>query len=264
MSYEQIATRRDGAALWVTMRRPEKLNALTGTMSDELSKVFQDAHGDPDVRCVVLTGEGRGFCAGQDLTEFRDAYETGNRPDIEEHLAETYHRLIPLIVETPKPVIAAVNGVAAGAGLSLALACDLRIASDAARLTQAFVKIGLVPDSGGTYLLPRAVGYAKALELSITGDVIDAAEALRIGLVHRVVPADTFEQEVGALATRLAAMPTAAIAETKRLLREAIAVDLSEALSREAAAQSRMGQTEDHLEGVMAFAAKREPEFKGR
>lgn len=264
MSDQQITTDRDGAVLWIRLNRPEKLNALTATMSDQLSKAFQEAAGDAGIRCVVLTGEGRGFCAGQDLMEFRDAYETGNRPDIEEHLAETYHRLIPLMVETPKPVIAAINGVAAGAGLSLALACDLRIASDAAKLTQAFVKIGLVPDSGGTYLLPRAVGHAKALELSITGDVIDAGEALRIGLVHRVVPADDFERETAGLATRLAAMPTAAIAETKALLRENATLDLAGALPREAAAQSRMGKTEDHLEGVMAFAAKRDPEFKGR
>lgn len=264
MAYDQITYRRDGGVAWVTLHRPDKLNALTGVMSDELSEVFEETAGDEETRCVVLTGEGRGFCAGQDLMEFRDAYESGNRPDIEEHLAETYHRLIPLIVGCPKPVIAGVNGVAAGAGLSLALACDVRLSSDEARFTQAFIKIGLIPDSGGTFLLPRVVGYAKALELSITGKMIDAEEAHRIGLVNRVIPAASFAEELEAYAQRLAAMPTAAIGETKALLLEALAADLREALAREAKAQARMGQTEDHMEGVMAFAEKRAPTFKGR
>lgn len=264
MGHQQIDVERRDGATWIRLDRPDKLNALTSVMSDELCEVFEEAAGDEAVRAVVVAGSGRGFCAGQDLTEFRDAYAAGERPDIEHHLEETYHRLIPLMVECPKPTIAAVNGVAAGAGLSLALACDLRVSSDAATFTQAFVKIGLVPDSGGTFLLPRAVGQAKALELSMTGDVIDAAEAERIGLVHRIVPADDFEAEVADLAARLASMPTAAIGETKTLLREAATLDLDEALRREAKAQSRMGQTEDHLEGVTAFAEKRQPKFRGR
>jgi len=261
---EQITYERDGGVGWITLTRPDRLNALTSVMSDELCDVLEEIRGDEDVRAVVLTGAGRGFCAGQDLTEFRDAYASGDRPDIERHLAETYHRLIPLIVETPKPVIAGVNGVAAGAGLSLAIACDVRIASEDARLTQAFVKIGLIPDSGGTYLLPRVVGYAKALELSIGGDMLDADEAHRINLVNRVVPADSFADELREYAERLAAMPTLAIAETKRLLREALTLDLQDALHREGEAQARMAETEDHLEGVMAFAEKRDPTFRGR
>ena len=263
MSYEQIRVERDGGVLWMTLNRPEKLNALTGVMSEELSRAFEEARGDAEVRAIVVTGEGRGFCAGQDLTEFRDAYAAGERPDIEQHLAETYHRLIPLIVETPKPVIAGVNGVAAGAGLSLAIACDLRIAADTARFTQAFVKIGLAPDSGGTFLLPRVVGYAKALELSMTGDMLDAEEAHRIGLVSRVVPEASFRDELKETADRLAAMPTLAIGETKALLLDALTLDLHEALARESKAQARMGQTDDHLEGVTAFAEKRDPEFRG-
>jgi 2-(1,2-epoxy-1,2-dihydrophenyl)acetyl-CoA isomerase len=261
---EQITYERDGGVGWITLTRPDRLNALTSVMSDELCDVLEEIRGDDEVRAVVLTGAGRGFCAGQDLTEFRDAYASGDRPDIEQHLAETYHRLIPLIVETPKPVIAGVNGVAAGAGLSLAIACDVRIASDEARLTQAFVKIGLIPDSGGTYLLPRVVGYAKALELSIGGDMLDAAEAHRINLINRVVPADSFADELREYAERLAAMPTLAIGETKRLLRDALTLDLHDAMQREGEAQARMGKTEDHLEGVMAFAEKRDPTFKGR
>lgn len=261
---ETITLTRDESVAWVGLNRPEKLNALNATMSDELYETFTDLGKDPEIRCIVLFGEGRGFCAGQDLTEFREAYASGQRLDIEQHLAETYHRLIPQIVQTPKPVIAGINGVAAGAGLSLALACDLRVGSDAARFTQAFVKIGLVPDSGGTFLLPRVVGYAKALELSFTGDVIDAEEALRIGLVNRVVPAASFREDTGALAHQLASLPTLAIAEAKKLTLDALNLGLDDALAREAVAQARMGQTDDHLEGVMAFAEKREARFKGR
>src|ERR671918_655394 len=264
MAYQQIAVGSDGGILTITLNRPDKLNALTGAMSDELLDVFTTVRDDPAVRALVVTGAGRGFCAGQDLAEFEEAYRSGERPDIRDHLVRTYHRLIPRVVETPKPVIAAVNGVAAGAGVSLAVACDLRIASEDARFTQAFVKIGLVPDSGGTWLLPRVIGYARALELSITGEVIDAETALEIGLVNRVVDGDALEDEVSGLAARLAAMPTAAIGETKALLREAALLDLDAALHAEAEAQARMGQTDDHLEGVMAFAEKREPRFRGR
>lgn len=264
MSYEQIAVERDGAVARITLNRPDKLNALTQVMSDELIHAFNALRDDRDVRAVVLTGAGRGFCAGQDLTEFESAYRSGTRPDIEAHLERSYHRLIPLIVTTPQPVIAAVNGVAAGAGVSLAVACDLRIASEEARFIQAFVKIGLVPDSGGTWLLPRVIGYASALELSMTGDPVDADRALAIGLVNRVIPADRFQAEVSSITGRMAAMPPAALAATKELMGQALGLDLEEALRREAAAQARMGQTDDHLEGVMAFAEKREPRFTGR
>ena len=264
MAYEQIAVSREGAVEWITLNRPDRLNALTATMSGEIEAAFGAAGGDQQVRCIVLTGEGRGFCAGQDLTEFEAAYRAGDRPDIAEHLRNSYHRMIPVLVRTPKPVIAAINGVAAGAGLSLALACDLRVASEEARFTQAFVKIGLIPDSGGSYLLPRAVGYPKALELSISGDLIDAKTALEIGLVSRVVPAVSFRDDVSALANKLAAMPTLAIAATKSLLQGSLARTLDEALEEEATAQAAMGQTHDHVEGVNAFAEKREPRFEGR
>jgi 2-(1,2-epoxy-1,2-dihydrophenyl)acetyl-CoA isomerase len=261
---EQITVERDGAVSRITLNRPDKLNALTQVMSDELVEAFGEARDDDDVRAVLLTGAGRGFCAGQDLTEFGDAYRTGGRPDIEEHLERTYHRLIPVMVELPKPVVCAVNGVAAGAGLSLTVACDIRIASDTARFTQAFVKIGLVPDSGGTWLLPRVVGYAKALELSLTGEVIDAAAAMDIGLVSRVVPAEDLDRASGELAATLATLPTSAIGEAKSLFRGSLSADLDSALRAEAVAQARMGQTKDHLEGVMAFAEKRDPRFEGR
>jgi 2-(1,2-epoxy-1,2-dihydrophenyl)acetyl-CoA isomerase len=264
MAYEQIAVERDGAVARITLNRPDKLNALTQVMSDELCDAFERIHRDDGVRAVLLTGAGRGFCAGQDLTEFEESYRAGERPDIEQHLEKTYHRLIPIIVGTPQPVIAAVNGVAAGAGVSLAVACDIRLASEEARFTQAFVKIGLVPDSGGTWLLPRVVGYARALELSLTGDMVDARTALDIGLVTRVLPADSFLEKTSTYAARLAAMPTKALSATKRLIREGLTADLDAALAAEGNAQAEMGQTEDHLEGVMAFAEKREPRFEGR
>jgi 2-(1,2-epoxy-1,2-dihydrophenyl)acetyl-CoA isomerase len=263
VTYEEIVV-TEGPVTRITLNRPDKLNALTHRMSDELGRAFIQAGDDADVRAIVLTGAGRGFCAGQDLSEFESAYRAGERPDIRRHLEASYHRLIPQIVGMPKPVVAAVNGVAAGAGVSLAVACDVRLASEEARFLQAFVKIGLIPDSGGTWLLPRVIGYAKALELSISGDPIDARRALEIGLVNTVVPAERFEAEVEGYAARMAALPTAAIAATKELLGNAPRVELDEALRGEAEAQGRMGQTEDHLEGVMAFAEKREPRFRGR
>jgi 2-(1,2-epoxy-1,2-dihydrophenyl)acetyl-CoA isomerase len=264
MGYEHIEVKRDGAVARITLNRPDRLNATTTLTSDELVDAFTGLGADPEVRCIVITGEGRGFSAGQDLTEFRSDYEAGRERDIEGHLRATYNRLVLQMVETPKPVIAEINGVAAGAGLSLALACDLRVASDAAKFTLAFVKIGLVPDSGATWQLARTIGHARALELAITGDLIDAPRALEIGLVHRVVPADGLRDEVDLLAKELAALPTRAIGETKRLFREAQAGTLAEALDREALSQGEMGRTHDHLEGLAAFLEKREPKFEGR
>jgi 2-(1,2-epoxy-1,2-dihydrophenyl)acetyl-CoA isomerase len=264
MTYQQIAVDRDGAVARITLNRPDKLNALTQVMSDELVDAFTRAGEDDGVRAVLLTGAGRGFCAGQDLSEFRDATGEAGPRDIKEHLRHAYHKLIPIMVEIPKPVVCAVNGVAAGAGLSLAVACDVRIAGEAARFTQAFVKIGLVPDSGGTWLLSRVVGPAKALELSITGEMVDADSALRIDLVSRVVATDALEKEALDYASTLAAMPTAAIGEAKALFRNAPASTLQEALDAEADAQQRMGSTHDFTEGVTAFGEKREPRFQGR
>ncbi|MGH2739051.1 MAG: enoyl-CoA hydratase-related protein, partial [Actinomycetota bacterium] len=246
-----------------TLNRPERLNALTSVMSDELVDAFEGVNAAGVSRAVVVTGAGRGFCAGQDLTEFEQAYRDGGRLDVKAHLDTSYHKLIPIIVNTPLPVIAAVNGVAAGAGLSLATACDLRLASDEARFTQAFVKIGLAPDSGGSYFLPRLIGYAKALELTMTGELVDAKTALDLGLVSRVFPAASFRENVADVAAELASLPTKAIGESKRLLREALELGLDVALDREADAQDRMVQTADHIEGVTAFVEKREPIFKG-
>ena len=262
MTYEQILFERKDGVGWIRLNRPDKLNALTHQLSGEALDALEQCAKDPEIRCVVITGEGRGFCAGQDLNEFRQqGFESLNVAD---HLRQNYNRLIQAIVDLPKPVVAGVNGVAAGAGASVTMACDVRIASDKASFTQAFVKIGLVPDSGGNWLLPRIVGYAKALELSITGDKIDANEAHRIGLANKVVPADEFEGAVESYAQMLAKMPTRAIGATKRIMTEALGMSLPDTLEQEAVAQQEQAGSHDFVEGVTAFTEKREPKFTGQ
>jgi 2-(1,2-epoxy-1,2-dihydrophenyl)acetyl-CoA isomerase len=261
VTYEEILHEVADGVAWIRLNRPDKLNALTTRLAEEVLDALASADADPEVRCVVITGQGRGFSAGQDLTEFQA--RGVSELDIGEHLRSGYNRMIAAIVALPKPVIAGVNGVAAGAGLSLALACDLRVASDASSYIQAFVRIGLVPDSGGNWLLPRAVGYARALEMSITGRKVDAEEALRIGLVHRTAPAEVFEDELRAVAAEMAAMPTRAVGATKSLMTRALGSTLAETLEAEAEAQAAMAGSHDFLEGVSAFIEKRAPRFTG-
>ena len=265
MDYEEITLEVADGVAWIRLNRPDKLNALTTRLAQETIDALATLGVDGAARCVVITGEGRGFSAGQDLTEFMGEAAAGQTTtlDVAEHLRRGYNRMITAIVELPLPVIAGVNGVAAGAGLSLALACDLRIASDTARFLQAFVKIGLVPDSGSNWLLPRVVGYAKALELSISGDLIDAAEALRIGLVNRVVPSDEFPRALAEAAATMAKGPTRAIGATKALMGEALRSTLTETLEREAIAQARLAASPDFAEGVAAFLEKRQANFTG-
>jgi len=264
VNYQEISYEVTNGVGWMRLTRPDKLNALTTRMAQEALEALGRAREDEGVRCLVITGEGRGFCAGQDLTEFTAGMEDGSPLDVAQHLRSGYNRMITAIVELPMPVIAGVNGVAAGAGLSLALAADLRLASGAARFLQAFIRLGLVPDSGGNWLLPRVVGFAKALEMSITGDVLDADEALRIGLVNRVVPAEEFPAALTEYAERMAAAPTRAIGATKALIAEALRLSLSETLEREAVAQADLAASPDFGEGVGAFLDKREPRFTGR
>jgi 2-(1,2-epoxy-1,2-dihydrophenyl)acetyl-CoA isomerase len=261
-SYEQIAVQREGAVLTITLNRPNRLNAITMRLWDELEDAAQAASQDESVRCVVLTGAGeRGFCAGRDLD---DSQFSEGRPFTRDRLDQMQRVLVPRLVGMPKVVIAAVNGVAAGAGLALALAADIRVASDAARFTVAFLKIGLVPDAGAAWFLPRIVGYSKALELCATSDVIGAEEALRIGLINRLVPAASFRAEVDALAKRIAAMPPLSVAGTKQLLQQAGGVGLDRTLDLETEAQLRLMPTHDHQEGMAAFRERREPRFEGR
>ncbi|MFQ5595017.1 MAG: enoyl-CoA hydratase/isomerase family protein [Anaerolineae bacterium] len=253
----------DGVAL-VTLNRPDKLNALTAAMLIELNDVLEQAEGDATVRTVVIIGAGRGFSAGQDLTEMRQREEAGEASVSAEYLEQTYHPLIRRIRRMEKPVIGAINGVAAGAGASLALACDLRIASENASFIQSFVNVGLIPDSGSTFFLPRLVGMSRAMELAFTGRRVSAGEAERIGLVNRVVPHDELMDATMELARQLAQGPTKVIGMTKRALNRSWLVDIEEALDYEGELQELARATEDHHEGVAAFLEKRPAKFTGK
>ncbi|MGI8690068.1 MAG: enoyl-CoA hydratase-related protein [Thermomicrobiales bacterium] len=263
MAYETLLSETVDGVLTLTLNRPDVLNAVTDTMLKESQDALRGAERDATVRCIVLTGAGRGFCAGQDLNA-RSETTDGRRVSVGEHLRHGYNPLVQRIRGIEKPVIAAINGVAAGAGANLALACDLRIASETASFVQAFVKIGLVPDSGGILFLPMLVGYAKAAELAFTGDRIGAEESLRIGLVNQVVPAADLMQTTQALAARLAALPTRAIGLTKRAFNRAMMPHLDAILDYEADMQDLASRTSDHAEGVAAFLEKRPPHFTGQ
>ena len=254
----EVETSCDGAVFTITLNRPDVLNALNRAMHEALAGALKEAR-DPEVRAVVLTGAGRGFCVGQDLTEFRDA-----PADIADRLRSRYHPNVLAIRALEKPVIAAVNGAAAGAGLSFACACDIRIASDAATFVPAFINIGLVPDSGSTYSIARLLGPARAFEWMTSGRRLTAAEAHAWGLVSEVVEADVFPARVAELAAELAAMPTRGIGLTKRLYDRAGETTLEEQLELEAQLQSAATKTDDFREGVAAFLEKREPRFTGR
>ena len=249
----------DGPVRTIVLDRPEALNALTISLKLELLRALRDAERDPSVRAVVLTGAGRAFCAGQDLRERLEP----DAPPLEVEIRERYEPIVRQIVSMPKPVVAAVNGVAAGAGASLAFACDLRLAADDARFVLAFGRIGLVPDSGATWLLPRLVGLGRATELSLLPDPVGADDALRIGLVNRVVPADRLLPEAQALGRRLAEGAPRALALTKRALAHGVESSLDEALEYEAMLQGIAGRTADHAEGIAAFVEKRPPRFTG-
>ena len=258
--YTTLRVEREGGVLTLTLNRPEVLNAFNRVMTSELQAALREAERDPEVRCLVLTGAGRAFSAGEDL---KSRQEGGEKSFIES-LRQRYNPIIDKLRHMEKPVIAAVNGVAAGAGLGLALACDLRIASDQARFGQVFVKVGLAPDSGTSLLLLQLVGLGKALEMTFFGDLVPADEALRIGLVNRVVPHEQLAAATREWAQRLAAAPTRAIGLAKRAFNFAARAALREVLDYEAYLQEIAGQTADHAEGVRAFLEKREPRFQGR
>lgn len=258
-TYETILVDVADGVATITLNRPESLNALNATMRRELLAAFKAAGRDDAIRALVVTGAGRGFCSGADLRGGGAGERAFRRV-----LTDEYNPLIVAIRELPKPVLAAVNGVAAGAGVSLALACDLVYASEEARFIQAFVRIGLVPDSGSTRTLVRALGRHRAAALIFGGEPLAAAEARAAGLVNEVLPAEELSAAVQAAAAKLAAAPTRAIGLAKRAINHAEDALLSESLAMEASLQELAGRTEDHAEGAAAFGDKREPRFVGR
>ena len=255
---DEVLSARDGAVLTITLNRPEVYNAINRAMHEGLAAALVDA-ADPAVRAVVLTGAGRGFCAGQDLREF-ESLPGGVRDALE----QTYHPNIRALRALEKPVIAAVNGPVAGAGLSLACACDVRVGSSTATFVPGFIGIGLVPDAGSTWFIHRLLGFARAFEWMVSNRRLSAGEALVWGLLSEEVPEDRFAQRVEELAEWYAALPTRAVAMTKRLFEHAYSASLDEQLALEAELQQAATQTADFAEGVQAFLEKRLASFSGR
>jgi 2-(1,2-epoxy-1,2-dihydrophenyl)acetyl-CoA isomerase len=264
MSEALILMRQSGAVRTLTLNRPASLNSFTTAMHQELRAALDAAADDAAVRCLVITGAGRGFCAGQDLSDSAMAGSDGGPPDIGAVIERLYKPLALRLRSMPVPVIAMVNGVAAGAGANFALNCDFVVAARSASFIQAFSKIGLIPDCGGTWLLPRLVGRARALGLAMSGDKLPASEAERIGLIWSCVDDAELAEAVQALAQRLATMPSRALAMTREAIDAALPMSLDDALSMEGRMQGELGRAGDFAEGVAAFLDKRAPRFGDR
>lgn len=258
-----LVEKKDGVCV-ITLNRPDKLNAFNDEMSFKLIDALKGAAKDAEVRAVVLTGAGRGFCSGQDLANRNFSDNTAARPSLGDSIRRRYNPIFLGIKTMEKPVVAAVNGVAAGAGASLAFACDFRIISDNTNFVQSFTKVGLVPDTGATFVLPRLIGLTKAFELMLTADKLDAKTALELGLVNKVVTSEQVMPEAMALAAKLAKGPTKAFGLTKRAVNKSIFPDLEELLEYEAHLQEIAGRSDDFQEGVKAFMEKREPAYTGK
>ncbi len=256
-----ITAQLEDSVYYLYFNRPEVFNSFNREMALSLQSHLDKAAQDDQIRAVVLCGKGKAFCAGQDLKEVTTPeLNPGFKTILEEH----YNPIVQKIRLLNKPVIAAVNGVAAGAGANLALACDIVVASANASFIQAFSKIGLVPDSGGTFFLPRLIGFQKASALMMLGDKVSAQEAEDLGMIYKVIPLASFEQEYKALATHMANMPTQALSHTKQLLNASINNSLEQQLALESELQIKSAQSEDYTEGVLAFVEKRKPKFKGK
>ena len=258
--YESIIFEQDGPVARITLNRPDRLNSFTAAMHEELNAALDEAY---DVRVIILTGAGRGFCAGQDLND--RAVTTGDHPvDLGMTVETSWNPLIRKLTSLPQPVIAQVNGVAAGAGANIALACDLVVAARSAKFIQSFSAIGLIPDSGGTWVLPRLVGQARAMGLALTGDPLPAEKAEEWGLIWKCVDDEALGAEVDGIANKLATLPPLGLAAIKEMIRSSWAHTLDQELNRQRDAMRRLGFTQDYREGVAAFLEKRQPTFVGR
>src|SRR4051794_10296275 len=259
MAYETIDFKADGAIARITLNRPDRLNSFTKAMHAELRDALANL---AEARVVVLTGEGRGFCAGQDLND--RAVAPGEAVDLGETVAASWNPLIRSLTSLPQPVIARVNGVAAGAGANIALACDIVIAAKSAKFIQSFSAIGLIPDSGGTWVLPRLAGQARALGLALTGEPLPAEKAAEWGVIWKAVEDEALDAEVDAVANKLASLPPLGLAAIKDMIRSSWQYSLDQELERQAGTMRRLGFTADYREGVAAFLEKRAPKFVGR
>jgi 2-(1,2-epoxy-1,2-dihydrophenyl)acetyl-CoA isomerase len=264
MTYECLIYETKDKVATLTLNRPERMNALGGTLREDFYDALTRSIDDPEVRVIVITGAGRAFCSGGDVKAMNENREANRGRPVMEKVAPGRDRSVLLMRESPKPLIAAVNGAAAGAGMNLALGCDIRLASTAAKFSQAFVRRGLHPDWGGTYFLPRIVGMAKAAEMIFTGQIIDASEALRLGIVSSLHAPEQLMAATYELAAKIAAGPPIAIRLARRALYHNADADLQSSLEFETFAQNICYETEDSREGIRAFVEKREPKFEGR
>jgi 2-(1,2-epoxy-1,2-dihydrophenyl)acetyl-CoA isomerase len=258
MAYETILF-EPGVVARITLNRPDRQNSFTDQMHEEVRDALANLG---DARVVILTGAGRGFCAGQDLND--RAVAPGQTVDLGDTVTQCWNPLIRTVTSLPQPVIARVNGVAAGAGANIALACDIVVAAKSAKFIQSFSALGLIPDSGGTWALPRLVGQARALGLALTGEPLSAAKAAEWGMIWKAVEDEALDPEVDAVAAKLASLPPLGLAAIKEMIRSSWQYSLDEELDRQAGAMRRLGFTEDYREGVAAFLEKREPKFMGR
>ena len=263
MNYENILFQNSDGIARITLNRPDRLNSFTMAMHSELREALNAVKADPSVRVLLVTGAGRGFCAGQDLSD-RAVAPGGAAVDLGDTVRQWWAPLVKSLRSLPLPVVAAVNGVAAGAGANVALACDIVLATRSASFIQPFCKLGLIPDTGGTWILPRLVGTARAMGLAMLGDKLSATQAESWGLIWKAIDDDKFGAEVEALLASLAQAPTRGLARTKELLQLNGSAPLDEALEREAAAMRELGFSEDYKEGVAAFLDKRAAKFTGR